>query len=202
MTDHSVKTSKFLSLVLRHAPETIGLTLDASGWADVHQLLAQAASHGTAITREQLNDVVANDSKMRYTFSIDGLRIRANQGHSLAAVDIGLPPAIPPAVLYHGTACRFVDSIREQGLLPGSRNHVHLSATEDTAVSVGSRHGKPVVLAIDTAAMQAQGQVFYLAANGVWLSDAVPAAFITFPFADASTPGLEPAASDTTPARR
>lgn len=180
MTDHSVKTSKFLSLVLRHAPETIGLSLDANGWAEVDQLLAQAASHGKAITRAQLDAVVANDSKTRYAFSMDGLRIRANQGHSLATVDIGLPPATPPAVLYHGTASRFVDAIREQGLRPGSRNHVHLSATEDTAVNVGSRHGKPVVLSIDTAAMLAQGHVFYVSANGVWLTDAVPAAFITF----------------------
>ena len=179
MTDPLVKTSKFLSLVLRHAPETIGLSLDANGWAEVDQLLAQAASHGKAITRAQLDEVVANDSKTRYAFSMDGLRIRANQGHSLAAVDIGLPPAMPPAVLYHGTASRFVDAIREQGLRPGSRNHVHLSATEDTAVNVGSRHGKPVVLSIDTAAMLAQGHLFYLSANGVWLTDAVPAAFIT-----------------------
>lgn len=179
MTDPLVKTSKFLSLVLRHAPETIGLSLDANGWAEVDQLLAQAASHGKAITRAQLDAVVANDSKTRYAYSDDGLRIRANQGHSLAAVDICLPPSTPPAVLYHGTASRFVDAIREQGLRPGSRNHVHLSATEDTAVNVGSRHGKPVVLSIDTAAMLAQGHVFYLSANGVWLTDAVPAAFIT-----------------------
>lgn len=181
MTDTLVKTSKFLSLILRHAPETIGLQLDVNGWANVDQLLAQAASHGKAISRAQLDAVVANDSKTRYALSDDGLRIRANQGHSLAAVDIGLPPAIPPARLYHGTASRFVESIRNQGLIPGSRNHVHLSATEDTAVSVGSRHGKPVVLSIDTAAMQAQGHVFHVSANGVWLSDAVPAAFITFP---------------------
>lgn len=180
MTDPLVQTSKFLSLILRHAPETIGLSLDANGWAEVGQLLALAASHGTAISRAQLDAVVANDSKTRYAFSTDGLRIRANQGHSLAAVDIDLPPATPPAVLYHGTASRFVDAIREQGLRPGSRNHVHLSATEETAVSVGSRHGKPVVLVIDTAAMHAQGHVFYLAANGVWLTDAVPTVFIDF----------------------
>ena len=181
MTNTLVSTSKFLSLILRHAPETIGLALDANGWADVDQLLARAASHGKAISREQLDEVVARDSKTRYAFSDDGLRIRANQGHSLAAVDIGLPPAVPPAVLYHGTASRFVASIREQGLRPGARNHVHLSATPDTAVSVGARHGKPVVLLIDTAAMQAQGQVFHVAANGVWLVEAVAAAFITFP---------------------
>ncbi|MGK5026112.1 RNA 2'-phosphotransferase [Janthinobacterium sp. RB2R34] len=196
-----IKTSKFLSLVLRHAPETIGLTLDANGWADVDQLLAQAASYGTAISRAQLDAVVANDSKTRYAFSSDGLRIRANQGHSLAAVDISLPPAIPPALLFHGTASRFVDAIREQGLRPGSRNHVHLSATADTAVNVGSRHGKPVVLAVDTAAMQAQGRVFYVSANGVWLTDAVPAAFITFPSAGASATGPGPAACAAIPAR-
>ena len=180
MTDHLVKTSRFLSLVLRHAPEIIGLTLDANGWVEVDQLLAQAASHGNAISRAQLDAVVANDSKTRYAFSIDGLRIRANQGHSLATVDIGLLPAIPPAVLYHGTASRFVYAIREQGLRRGSRNHVHLSVTADTAVKVGSRHGKPVVLAVDTVAMQAQGHVFYVSANGVWLTYDVPAAFITF----------------------
>ena len=181
MTDKLIQTSKFLSLILRHAPETIGLALDANGWAEVDQLLAQAASHGKAISREQLQEVVANDGKTRYAFSDDGLRIRANQGHSLAAVDIALPPAIPPSRLYHGTASRFVDAIREQGLRPGARNHVHLSAAEDTAVTVGARHGKPVVLAIDAAAMQAQGHVFHVAANGVWLVDAVPPTFIAFP---------------------
>ena len=181
MTDHLVNASKFLSLILRHAPEKIGLALDAQGWADIGQLLAQAARHGRRLSREQLDDVVARDSKTRYAISDDGLRIRANQGHSLVAVDIRLPPATPPAMLYHGTASRFVASIREQGLRPGARNHVHLSATPDTAVSVGARHGKPVVLVIDTAAMQAQGQVFHVAANGVWLVDAVAAAFITFP---------------------
>lgn len=181
MTDHLVNTSKFLSLILRHAPEKIGLALDAQGWADIGQLLAQAGSHGRSISREQLQDVVARDSKTRYAISADVLRIRANQGHSLAAVDIDLPPATPPAMLYHGTASRFVEAIRAGGLLPGARNHVHLSVNRETAVAVGARHGKPVVLTVDAAAMQAQGHVFYIADNGVWLVDAVPQACIGFP---------------------
>jgi putative RNA 2'-phosphotransferase len=181
MTDHLLITSEFLSLILRHAPEKIGLALDAQGWADIGQLLAQAGSHGRSISREQLQDVVARDSKTRYAISADGLRIRANQGHSLAAVDIDLPPATPPAMLYHGTATRYVEAIRAGGLLPGSRNHVHLSANRETAMAVGTRHGKPVVLTVDAAAMHAQGQVFYIADNGVWLVYAVPQAFIGFP---------------------
>ena len=180
MTDNLVHTSKFLSLILRHAPEKIGLVLDAQGWADIGQLLAQAARHGRRLSREQLDEVVARDSKTRYAISADGLRIRANQGHSLAAVDIGLPPAAPPAMLYHGTASRFVEAIRAAGLLPGSRNHVHLSSNRETAVAVGARHGKPVVLTVDAAAMQAHGHAFYVSANGVWLTQAVPQAFIGF----------------------
>lgn len=180
MTDHLVNTSKFLSLILRHAPEKIGLALDPQGWADIGQLLALAAQHGRRLSREQLDEVVARDSKTRYAISDDGLRIRANQGHSLSAVDIGLPPATPPAVLYHGTASRFVDAIRAGGLLPGSRKHVHLSSNHETAVAVGARHGKPVVLTVDAAAMLAQGHVFYVSDNGVWLTQAVPVAFIGF----------------------
>ncbi|NHQ90639.1 RNA 2'-phosphotransferase [Janthinobacterium lividum] len=181
MTDHLVNTSKFLSLILRHAPEKIGLALDPQGWADIAQLLALATQHGRRISREQLDDVVARDSKTRYAISADGLRIRANQGHSLAAVDIALPPATPPAMLYHGTASRFVEAIRAGGLLPGARNHVHLSSNRETAVAVGARHGKPVVLSVDAAAMQAQGHAFYVSDNGVWLTQAVPVAFIGFP---------------------
>lgn len=181
MSDYLVQTSKFLSLILRHSPEKIGLELDAQGWADIGQLLALAARHGRRLSREQLDDVVARDSKTRYAISDDGLRIRANQGHSLATVDIALPPATPPAMLYHGTASRFVEAIRAAGLLPGARNHVHLSASRETAVAVGARHGKPVVLTVAAAAMQAQGHVFYVSDNGVWLTQAVPAAFISFP---------------------
>ncbi|MBW3499739.1 RNA 2'-phosphotransferase [Janthinobacterium sp. NKUCC08_JDC] len=181
MTDHLVNTSKFLSLILRHAPEKIGLALDPQGWADIGQLLALAAQHGRSLSREQLDDVVMRDSKTRYAISADGLRIRANQGHSLAAVDIALPASTPPAMLFHGTASRFVDAIRAGGLLAGSRNHVHLSSNRETAVAVGARHGKPVVLTVDAAAMQAQGYVFYVSDNGVWLTQTVPVTFLGFP---------------------
>ncbi len=173
--------SKLMSLVLRHAPETIGVELDAHGWANIDQLLARAAQHGTAITRAQLDAVVSTSDKQRFALSDDGARIRANQGHSLPTVDLELAPSEPPALLYHGTAERFVDAIRAGGLRPGSRQHVHLSRDAGTATTVGARHGRPVVLEVDAAAMRAAGHAFYVSANGVWLAVAVPPAFITFP---------------------
>jgi putative RNA 2'-phosphotransferase len=175
--------SKLLSLVLRHAPHTIGVQLDAQGWAVVDELLACVARHGRPITRAQLDAVVAASDKQRFAFSADGLRIRANQGHSLACVDLALAPAAPPALLYHGTTLRYLASIRGAGLRPGARHHVHLSREPATATIVGARHGKPVVLMVDAAAMVHAGHVFYLSANGVWLADEVPPAYITFPAA-------------------
>ena len=173
--------SKLLSLVLRHAPETIGIDLDAQGWADVEQLLGRAREKGTAITREQLVAVVRTSDKQRFALSEDGRRIRANQGHSLSTVDLQLAASTPPPVLYHGTADRFLDAIRAQGLRPGARQHVHLSRETATATTVGARHGRAVVLSVDAAHMHRQGHLFYRSANGVWLTDAVPPAFITFP---------------------
>lgn len=173
--------SKFMSLVLRHAPDTIGITLDAQGWVDVDELLERSAGHGQAFTREELDTVVSTSDKQRFAFSADGCRIRANQGHSIAAVDLGLAPAEPPPVLYHGTADRFLASIAAEGLRPGSRNHVHLSPDPVTGTTVGKRHGRPVVLVIDTAAMHSAGYPFFVSDNGVWLTAAVPPAFITFP---------------------
>ena len=179
--------SKLLSLVLRHVPQTIGVELDAQGWADVDQLLARAAQHGTAISRAQLVAVVTTSDKQRFALNDDATRIRANQGHSLGAVDLGLAPSEPPALLYHGTAERFVDAIRAGGLRKGSRQHVHLSRDAGTASTVGARHGRPVVLEVDAAAMRSAGHLFYMSANGVWLADAVPAAFIIFPAARRQT---------------
>ncbi|GLH78425.1 hypothetical protein SSBR45G_33340 [Bradyrhizobium sp. SSBR45G] len=147
-----VRLSKFLSLVLRHQPETIGLVLDAQGWAVIDELIARAAAAGTAFSRADLEQVVATSDKKRFTVSEDGLRIRAAQGHSVT-VELGLAPREPPAVLYHGTATRFVEAIMAQGLTPQSRQQVHLSLDEATAVNVGRRHGKPVVLRVDAAAM-------------------------------------------------
>jgi putative RNA 2'-phosphotransferase len=161
------RASKFLSLILRHDPSAVGLELDPHGWVHIDVLLAGMADAGTALTREELERIVADDSKARY--HIDNDRIRANQGHSLP-VDLGLTPQIPPNVLFHGTAQRFVHSIHERGLLPGQRQHVHLSAERNTAVNVGQRHGKPVVLIVDAARMHADGQSFLLSDNGVWLT--------------------------------
>lgn len=172
------KTSKFLSLVLRHDPARIGIALDSSGWANNDQLLQQLAAHGHAITLEQLREVVATSDKQRFALSEDGLRIRANQGHSIAAVDLKLQKREPPELLLHGTAARFLDAIGASGLISQSRNHVHLSADMDVAVSVGKRHGKPVVLTVRARAMAAQGHEFYLSENGVWLTESVPLQFI------------------------
>jgi putative RNA 2'-phosphotransferase len=176
-----IRTSKFLSLVLRHRPEIIGLTLDPEGWLDINTLLANANSRGHAITLEQLHDVVANNDKKRFALSDDGMRIRANQGHSVRHVDLDLPVVPPPTDLYHGTVAQFLASIRAQGLLKRSRNHVHLSADRETARKVGMRRGEPVVLIVAAGDMHAAGYLFYLSENGVWLTDTVPPKFITFP---------------------
>lgn len=180
MSASPVRSSKFLSLILRHQPEKIGLHLDAQGWADVEELLTKAQAHGVVLTRPQLEQIVANNDKQRFAFSPDGQRIRANQGHSIR-VDLGLEPQLPPSHLYHGTATRFLDSIRQQGLLARGRDHVHLSADLETAVRVGQRHGKPVVLRIQAEAMHEVGVLFYRSANGVWLVSHVPLNFIVFP---------------------
>ncbi|MCB0062887.1 MAG: RNA 2'-phosphotransferase, partial [Caldilineaceae bacterium] len=172
--------SKLLSLILRHDPGRIGLTLDAGGWADVDELLTKAAQAGHKISREQLAAVVAQNNKQRFRFNEDGTRIRANQGHSIP-VDLGLEAQTPPPVLYHGTATRFLDSIRAEGLNRRSRQHVHLSADIETARKVGQRHGKPVILTVDAAAMHGDGHTFYRSDNGVWLVDAVPTAYLMFP---------------------
>ncbi|MGQ9482194.1 RNA 2'-phosphotransferase [Chloroflexus sp.] len=160
------RISKFLSLVLRHRPEQIGLSLDQHGWAEVDELIRCANRHGLPLSRAQLEQVVAENDKQRFAFSADGRRIRANQGHSLP-VDLQLTPAQPLPVLYHGTAERFVESIKRDGLLPGKRQYVHLSQDEATALTVGQRHGRPVVLTVHAAAMTAAGYVFYVSANGV-----------------------------------
>lgn len=145
-------TSKFLSLILRHQPETIGLTLDEHGWAEVNELVRLSNLGGRKLTRELIDEVVESSNKKRFVFSDDGTKIRANQGHS-TNVDLGLRAAIPPEVLFHGTATRFLDSIVEKGLVPGSRQHVHLSFDFETAVEVGRRHGKPAVLTVRSMTM-------------------------------------------------
>ena len=176
------RLSKFLSLILRHQPEKVGLTLDEAGWVGVTELLDALTSHGHPITRETLLHIVATSEKKRFALSADGKRIRASQGHSVE-VELGYAPATPPPLLYHGTVDRFLNSIREKGLIKGDRHHVHLSPDTTTATTVGARRGKPVLLTIDAAAMAREGVLFYVSANGVWLTDHVPVQFIVFPTA-------------------
>lgn len=178
MDQKQTSISKFLSLILRHKPETIGLTLDAEGWAEIADLLTRANAHGKSISQDYLHQIVRECNKQRFTLSADGTRIRAAQGHSAKEVAISYTPTTPPAILFHGTASRFLDSIKQQGLLPGSRHYVHLSQDEVTAQQVGGRHGKAVILIVQAANMHAAGHEFYLAENGVWLTATVPVAFL------------------------
>jgi len=179
MSNRVVKISKFLSLALRHQPEKIGLRLSESGWASVEQLIEASRSCGVEFTVEELHNIVANNDKKRFSLSEDGLWIRANQGHSVK-VELGYAPISPPEILYHGTAERFLASIKQQGLIKGKRHHIHLSADADVAAKVGQRHGKPVVLRIEAGRMHQNGFVFYLSANGVWLTEIVPTGYLGF----------------------
>jgi putative RNA 2'-phosphotransferase len=172
--------SKFLSLILRHQPEKIDLVLDDQGWVDVDQLIERCNAHGQQLTRPLLERVVAENDKQRFAFSEDGRQIRASQGHSLE-IDLGLPPSAPPPLLYHGTASRFIDSIRATGLHSASRQHVHLSSDTATATKVGQRHGRPVILIVRSGEMAAAGHQFFLSANAVWLTERVPLEFLQFP---------------------
>lgn len=180
MNKHLTTISKFLSLVLRHQPQTIGITLDPEGWVAVDELLAAAARHGQAISEDQLDEVVWTNDKQRFSFSPDGSMIRANQGHSVE-VNLHLEPVKPPELLLHGTVERFLASIREQGLVRGKRHHVHLSADHETAVRVAQRHGRPVILVIEAGRMHRDGRQFFQSANGVWLTETVPPAHLRFP---------------------
>ena len=165
--------SKFLSLVLRHAPQTIGLTLDGSGWANVDELISLANAHGQALSRALVEEIVETSDKKRFALNEDRSRIRANQGHSVE-VDLGLEPREPPDILFHGTADRFLAPILSTGVNSQARQHVHLSSSVEVARSVGVRHGRPVILVVDAKGMQRDGHRFHLSENGVWLTSAVP----------------------------
>ena len=172
-------TSKFISLILRHKPETIGISLDEHGWADVQELIDGINASGSDhLDMDQLEEIVRTDEKQRYSFNEDHTLIRANQGHSIP-VDVELEEKIPPALLYHGTGEKYVSSIDEQGLISKSRLYVHLSSDIPTAKKVGSRHGKPVIYTVDCAKMAADGFKFYLSANNVWLTKTVPVRYLT-----------------------
>ena len=187
MDKRHTKVSKFLSYVLRHRPDEIGIVLDSAGWVAIDELLAASAAHGTAISRDELAYVVAHNDKKRFAISDDGQRIRASQGHS-TEVELGYEPSSPPEVLYHGTATNHLDGIRKHGLVKGKRHHVHLSPDEVTARAVGQRHGRVVVLRVRAGEMARAGFAFYVSANGVWLTDSVPYDYVDEPDTIAGTP--------------
>ncbi|MCU0446937.1 MAG: RNA 2'-phosphotransferase [Microscillaceae bacterium] len=172
--------SKGMSLVLRHKPEHIGITLDEQGWVEVDVLIEAFSKHFFAINRDELTTVVAENDKKRFALSDDGKKIRASQGHSIE-IELGYEAKNPPEVLYHGTATKFLATIKVEGLTKQSRHHVHLSSDEKTAQQVGARHGKPVVLRVDAQRMNAQGLAFFQSENGVWLTEYVPVAYLIFP---------------------
>jgi len=174
----NIRISKFLSLVLRHQPETINLTLDENGWTDAAILIGQMNANGFAVSKEILQHIVTTNSKSRFAFNDDQTKIRANQGHSVD-VELGYKPKQPPSILFHGTAESSLSSISETGLEKRSRHHVHLSADTDTAIKVGQRYGKPVVLQVAASDMFNDGYQFFLSDNNVWLTDHVPVKYIT-----------------------
>ena len=177
MNKSEVQISKFLSLVLRHKPETIGIQLDQNGWADVDKLLEKSNSYGVRIDRETLNHIVATNSKKRFAFNESFDKIRASQGHSVD-IELGYISQKPPEILYHGTGESSVQSILETGLAKRNRQHVHLSSDIKTAIKVGQRHGKPVVLKVLAGKMYDDKFEFFLSDNGVWLTDNVPAKYL------------------------
>lgn len=175
--ERRIRLGKFIAYILRHKPDAIGITLDKHGWADVTELIDGINRAGKSITNDILDEIVERDEKRRFSFNEDKTKIRANQGHSID-VDLELSELVPPDILYHGTATKYLDGIKEHGILKRNRNYVHLSINEQTATKVGARHGAPVVLKIDTARMTKDGYKFYLSANGVWLTDYVPFKFV------------------------
>lgn len=175
-----VRRSKRLSLVLRHRPELIGVTLDPHGWVAVDDLLAGLADHSPAMTRDDLDRVVQASDKQRFEWDVVADRIRARQGHTVE-VDLDLEPETPPPVLFHGTPRRNLESILSSGLDRRQRHHVHLSPDERTAEIVGARRGAHVVLRVNAAAMAGAGHLFWRTTNGVWLTEAVPASYVVVP---------------------
>ena len=173
------RISKLMSLILRHQPQVIGAELENNGWLSVDTLIDGIRKKGIRVDNEILDEVVETNNKKRFAYNEDKSKIRANQGHSLK-VDVELKTATPPETLYHGTVFRFLDAIREKGLIPMSRQHVHLSKDISTAQNVGSRRGTPIILKVNALEMHQKGYTFYLSENGVWLTDKVPSEFIIF----------------------
>lgn len=180
MDEKLVRASKFLSLILRHQPQKYGLTLDQHGWAQIDDVISAANRAKIPLTYQLIQQIVLENDKQRFVISEDGRTIRARYGHSIP-VDLELISLEPPPQLYHGTATRFLESIRSQGLVHGSRQFVHLSTDIQTAITVGKRHGVPVVLTVNSGAMYADGYSFYCSESGIWLVNSVPVKYIVFP---------------------
>lgn len=178
MKEQNVKLSKFISLILRHKPDVIGVELDQNGWCEVDDLLLKMNEKGKSITRSLLDEIVRTDSKGRYTYNSDGTKIRANQGHSIV-VDVELQKEIPPKYLYHGTIRKYVTSILKAGIKKGQRQYVHLSTNIEVAQTVGKRRGIPVILKIEAGKMHVDGYEFYLSKNKIWLCDYVPSKYVS-----------------------
>lgn len=171
--------SKFMSLVLRHQPEKINVVLDENGWTDVAIFLSQMNTKGFSVDMKKLEEIISTNEKQRFALNDTKDKIRANQGHSVE-IDLGLSPTEPPQILYHGTSQNAISSIKEQGITKQNRQHVHLSAQIETAINVGSRHGKVVVLTIKALEMHQNGEIFYISDNGVWLTDMIETKYIDF----------------------
>lgn len=180
MKNSLTETSKFLSYILRHEPQAIGITLDSQGWVAIDELIWAANQSGKKFNRELIEEVVASNDKKRFRISEDGLRIRAAQGHSTESVSIDYPQRVPPEFLYHGTATRFLDAIQQTGLKSQQRHHVHLSENVETAIKVGERHGKVKVLIVAAGLMHQEGFIFHCSDNNVWLTTEVPVRFISY----------------------
>ena len=174
-----VHISKFLSLVLRHRPEVVGMKLEEGGWLRVDELIAGAKEAGVSLNREVLRVVVEHSDRKRFSFSEDGQKVRANYGHSIP-IDLDLEPIEPPEFLFHGSAVQFIDAIRREGLVPQGRQYVHLSPDEQTAAEVGQRHGEAVVCTIQARLMHESGFRFYRTVSGLWLTEHVPSEYIEF----------------------
>ena len=172
------KTSKYIAYLLRHNPSAAELPMDENGWVEVRMLIEGVCKTGRQLDIETLTEIVETDEKQRFSFNEDGSKIRANQGHSLR-VDVEMKELAPPAVLYHGTAEKYLASIREKGILKQTRNYVHLSKNPETAQRVGKRHGTSVVLQVDAQKMHKDGYRFFLSANGVWQIEHVPYCYVT-----------------------
>lgn len=179
MESSLIRFSKFLSLVLRHKPDTIKLALTKDGWAEVDELIEKSRQSGVSLTKEILNKIVEQGNKKRFSFSEDGQKIRANYGHSIP-VDLSASSQQPPEILFHGTAMHFLESIRQEGLLPQTRLFVHLTPDKESAIQIGKRHGKPLVFCIQARKMHRDGFKFYDTESDIWLTEWVPLEYIDF----------------------